>query len=54
MLDVSELDIPDKTLMKVERTADLLTIFTPTVEREVKDDQGEIVVVNGRWCTLCK
>ncbi|OJT02272.1 Zinc finger BED domain-containing protein RICESLEEPER 2 [Trametes pubescens] len=50
----SDLDLPGKVKMKVDQTADLLTIFSARVTVHFKSKNGEVDELRGRWCELCR
>lgn len=50
----SGFDLPDKVLMKVDQTADLLTVFSGHVTVKFKSRNGESTEEKGRWCLICK
>lgn len=52
--DETELDIPEKITQKVDQTADLLMIFSGKTDVRFRPKKGEVKVVRGRWCLICK
>lgn len=51
--DQREMDIPDTVAVKTE-AADVYLIFSALQEVRFHKKSGEVELVKGRWCNICK